>query len=118
VIENKNSLEVKNAVLERGGTWHISILLKGIGLFFIFLAIAWNVFIFVDAVGFDFGEHLTPACRTFRKIAGIEFVIAAFVAQLVIASILIWISRSWLLAILSVFPFWGLIASQICTGVS
>jgi len=104
VNENKNSLRVEN-VLERGDAWRMSIFLKGLGLIFILIAIAWNVFIFVDAIGFDVGEHLTPACRTFREIAGIEFVVVAFLAQLIIFSVLIWISRSWLLAILSVCPF-------------
>lgn len=118
MTENEKSVEVEEAVLQRDHAWRIWIFLKGIGLSFILIAITWNVFILVDAIGFDVGEHLTPACRTFRKIAGIDFVVFAFLAQLMIFSILIWISRSWLLGIVSVFPFWGFVMSQICTGVS
>src|SRR5262245_11560036 len=93
-------------------------LLKGIGACFISIAIVWNIFILIDAIGFELGEHLTPLCRGFRASIGFSFEIAAFLVQLVTFSILIWKVRSWLLGCLSVFPFWVVFASKICTGLS
>ncbi|MCC6780271.1 MAG: hypothetical protein IT537_27155 [Hyphomicrobiales bacterium] len=115
-MERSDSPNGEKADFEGNDIWRMSIFVRGIGLFLILMAIAWNVFILVDAMNFDVGEHLTPACRAFQEIAGFDFIIFAFLAQLIIFLILIWFLRSWLFVILSVLPYWGFFFAHICTG--
>jgi hypothetical protein len=94
-----------------------AMLAKGIGISFIVIGIALNIYTFIDAIRFDMGEQLAPACGSFREIFGFDLLIVAFLAQITVCLVLILISRSWLVAILSVFPFWALFWSQICIGI-
>lgn len=100
--------------LSEGG---FSLALRCAGYLFISAAILWNAFILVDAVSFDLGETMTPACRSFRAIAGFDLVILAFAAQAVFFGLLVAVSRSWWWALPSVFPFWGFFSVGVCTGI-
>ena len=104
------------SVLDASGVWWSSIFLRRIGVFLLLMAVAWNIFILVDAINFDVGEHWTPACRTFQEIVGFNFAIFAFLAQAMIFVVLNWLLRSWLFAVLAVFPYWGFFFAQFCTG--
>jgi hypothetical protein len=92
----------------------VSIFMKGIVALFVVAAAAWNVFFLIDAVSFDMGENISPACGAFHAFTGVRFLAFAFLAQLIICSVLIAVYRSWLIVILSVLPFWALFGSQIC----
>jgi hypothetical protein len=92
--------------------------LKAVAIIFIAAAIAWNIYILIDAINFELGEHLTSTCRIFRSTLGIDLFSFAFFVQFAIWIVLILAYRSWLIAILGVFPFWVFFGSSICTTVS
>ena len=92
--------------------------LKGAAIVFIAAAIAWNAYILVDAINFELGEHLTSTCRIFRSTLGIDLFSFAFFVQFAIWIVLILAYRSWLIAIVGIFPFWVFFGSSICTGIS
>jgi hypothetical protein len=112
-MRNTNDPGAPEAVMEHGNAWWLP-LLKGAGLSFMSVAIALNVYLLVDAITFEMGENQTPTCGIFRETTGFDLVILAFAVQVITASVLAFVLRSWLFCILSVFPFWAFFWSAIC----
>jgi hypothetical protein len=95
------------------------VLIKQLGLFAVLLAaVALNVFLLFDAASFEFGEHLTPTCFAFRRATGFNLVALVFLVQLSIFSSWFLLSRSRMVAILSVFPYWLFLTFSICLQMS
>jgi hypothetical protein len=84
----------------------LQISLKGLGFALLIVLFAANVFVLHDAVNFEMGEKLGPACTYIRREVGIHPALLFFAIQLAPLAVLSIYLRSWFVFSLSVVPLW------------
>jgi hypothetical protein len=86
------------------------IALKSVGFAVLFALFAANLYVLYDAINFELGEKLGPAC-TYIRHAGIHPALLFFLIQLIPIACLSLYLRSWFVFSLAVFPLWALLYS-------